>query len=129
MSADFSLRETADQANWPISCALNKQISSTEMLFTIYAGILHGLDPPPLFRQVQQKLSARSYCLTVYRLPAQTKMALAKQPAKNSSCTKDIMEKPVLRIRRIRTFLGLLDPDPDPLVRCTDPDPSIIKQK
>ncbi len=24
-------------------------------------------------------------------------------------------------IRRIRMFLGLLDPDPDPLVRCTDP--------
>jgi hypothetical protein len=25
--------------------------------------------------------------------------------------------------------LGLLDPDPDPLVRGTDPDPSIIKQE
>jgi hypothetical protein len=25
-------------------------------------------------------------------------------------------------------FLGLLDPDPDPLVRGTDPDPSSIKQ-
>jgi hypothetical protein len=44
--------------------------------------------------------------------------------------------KPVLRIRiRIRIqihwihmFLGLLDPDPDPLVRSMDPDPSIIKQ-
>jgi hypothetical protein len=40
---------------------------------------------------------------------------------------------PVLRIRiririhRIHVFLGLLDPDP--LVRCMDPDPSIIKQK
>jgi hypothetical protein len=34
-----------------------------------------------------------------------------------------------IRIRRIRVFLGLLDPDP--LVRGTgtDPDPSIIKQK
>jgi hypothetical protein len=33
--------------------------------------------------------------------------------------------------RRIRLFLGLLDPDQDPLVRCMDPDqdPSIIKQK
>ncbi len=31
-----------------------------------------------------------------------------------------------IRIRRIRMFLGL--PDPDPLVRDTDPDPSIIKQ-
>ena len=38
-------------------------------------------------------------------------------------------------IRRIRMFLGLLDPDPDPLVRGMDPDPdpdldpSNIKQK
>ena len=44
--------------------------------------------------------------------------------------------KPVLRIR-IHLFLGLLDPDPDPLVRgmdpdpdpALDPDPSIIMQK
>jgi hypothetical protein len=40
--------------------------------------------------------------------------------------------EPVLRIR-IRMSLGLLQPDPDPLVRGTDldpaPDPSIIKQK
>jgi hypothetical protein len=34
--------------------------------------------------------------------------------------------KPVLRTR-IRVFLGLLDPDP--LVRGTDPDPYIFKQK
>jgi hypothetical protein len=46
-----------------------------------------------------------------------------------------------IRIRRIRMFLGLLDPDPshmflglldpdpDPLVRGMDPDPSVIKQK
>jgi hypothetical protein len=34
-----------------------------------------------------------------------------------------------IRIRRIRMLLGLLDPDPDPLIRRTDPDPSIIKQK
>jgi hypothetical protein len=38
------------------------------------------------------------------------------------------LPKPVLRIR-ISMFFGLLDPDPDPLVRGTDPDPSIIKQK
>ncbi len=30
---------------------------------------------------------------------------------------------------RVRMFLGLLDPDPDPVVRGTDLDPSIIKQK
>ncbi len=33
-----------------------------------------------------------------------------------------------IRIPRIRMFLDLLDPDLDPLVRGTDPDPSIIKQ-
>jgi hypothetical protein len=43
--------------------------------------------------------------------------------------------QPVLRIRihRIHMFLGLLGPDPDPLVRGMDPkpdpDPSIIKKK
>ena len=44
-----------------------------------------------------------------------------------------------VRIHRIHMFLGLLDPDPDPLVRGMDPDPdpaldpdldpSIIMQK
>jgi hypothetical protein len=35
------------------------------------------------------------------------------------------------RIHRIHMFLGLLDPDPEPLVRYMDPDPdpSINKQK
>jgi hypothetical protein len=37
-----------------------------------------------------------------------------------------------IRIHRINEFLGLLDPDPDPLVRGMDPDPdpdhSIIKK-
>jgi hypothetical protein len=35
------------------------------------------------------------------------------------------------RIRRIHMFLGLLNQDPDPLVRGTDPDPdpSIIERK
>jgi hypothetical protein len=28
-----------------------------------------------------------------------------------------------IRLRRIRKFLGLLDPDPDPIVRGMDPDP------
>jgi hypothetical protein len=31
-----------------------------------------------------------------------------------------------IRIRRIRVFLGLLDPDPESLVRGTDPDPYVI---
>jgi hypothetical protein len=34
-----------------------------------------------------------------------------------------------IRIRRIRMFLSLPDPHPDPLVTSTDPDPFIIKQK
>jgi hypothetical protein len=36
---------------------------------------------------------------------------------------------PKQAVLRIRMFLGLQDPDPDPSVRGTDPDPSIIKQK
>ncbi len=43
------------------------------------------------------------------------------------------MLRAVLRIRirthRIHMFLGLRDPDLDPLVRDMDPDPSIIMQK
>jgi hypothetical protein len=34
-----------------------------------------------------------------------------------------------IRIHLIHMFLGLWDPDPDPLVRGMDPDPSIIMQK
>jgi hypothetical protein len=30
-----------------------------------------------------------------------------------------------IRIHRIHVFLGLLDPDPDPLVRGMDPDPLV----
>jgi hypothetical protein len=47
----------------------------------------------------------------------------------HSSLTNKV-RRSFLRIR-IRKFLGLLDPDPDPLVRGTDPDPapSIFKQK
>jgi hypothetical protein len=33
-----------------------------------------------------------------------------------------------IRIHWIQMFKGLLDPDPDPLVRGMDLDPSIIKQ-
>jgi hypothetical protein len=51
--------------------------------------------------------------------------------------TRKAMLRIWIRIRRIHMFLGLLDPDPDPLVRGMDPDPdlvpdpglSIIKQK
>jgi hypothetical protein len=32
-----------------------------------------------------------------------------------------------IRIRRIRMFLGLLDPESDPLVRGMDPDPSYLQ--
>jgi hypothetical protein len=39
-------------------------------------------------------------------------------------------KKAVLRIRiRIHMFLGLLDPDPNPIVKGMDPDPSIISKK
>ncbi len=46
---------------------------------------------------------------------------------------KEIRYEAVFRIRihRIHVFFGLLNPDPDPLVRGMDPDPdpSIIMQK
>jgi hypothetical protein len=49
-------------------------------------------------------------------------------------CAKNLMDcGKVLQIRMIRTFFGLPDPHPDPLVTRTDPaptlDPSITKQK
>jgi hypothetical protein len=51
------------------------------------------------------------------------------QPGKNKPPNTTLHKNAVLRIRicRIHMFLGL--PDPDPLVRGPDPDPSIIKQK
>ena len=53
-----------------------------------------------------------------------------------STCGSYLKFTPVLRIRirihRIHMFLGLLDPDPDPLVRgmnpAPDPDPSILSK-
>jgi len=42
--------------------------------------------------------------------------------------SREYTHKAVLRIHRIHMFLGLLDPDPDPLVGSMDPDPCIIKQ-
>jgi hypothetical protein len=39
-----------------------------------------------------------------------------------------VIEKLLLFSSVFRMFLGILDPDPDPLVRGTDPDPFIIKQ-
>jgi hypothetical protein len=50
-----------------------------------------------------------------------------------SGMLKKFRFEPVLRaqirIRSIRMFLTLLDPDLDPFVRGTDSDPSIIKQR
>ncbi len=44
--------------------------------------------------------------------------------------TVNSYQQAVLQIRiRIHMFLGLQDPNPDPLVRVMDPDPSIIMQK
>ncbi len=45
------------------------------------------------------------------------------------ACNSNPVLRILTRIRRIRMFLGLLNPDPDPLVKGMDPDPSIIKQK
>jgi hypothetical protein len=50
--------------------------------------------------------------------------AVARRSETRQSTFKAVFR---IRIRRIHMFLGL--PDPNPLVRDTDPDPSIIKQK
>ncbi len=55
-------------------------------------------------------------------LSAPTHIITAFSPSHTNQCCE-------IRIRRICMFLELLDPDPDPLVRGTDPDPEIIKQK
>jgi hypothetical protein len=49
--------------------------------------------------------------------------------AKDPECAFLLVLRIRIRVSRIRMFLGLLDPDPDPLVRGMDPDPSNIKQK
>ncbi len=55
--------------------------------------------------------------------------------SKNLSPVSGIWTRIRIRTHRIHMFLGLLDPDPDLLVRGMDPDPepdpdpSIIKQK
>jgi hypothetical protein len=48
----------------------------------------------------------------------------ANSPTKSQKPTK---EEPLSFVRRIRMFLGLMDPDPDPSVKGMYP--SIIKQK
>ncbi len=55
------------------------------------------------------------------------------QAGANSNAFRPVLRIRIrIRIRPIRMFLGLLDPDPDPLVRGMDPgqdpNPSIIKQ-
>jgi hypothetical protein len=46
-----------------------------------------------------------------------------------NSFQKELLTVLRIRIRRIHLLLGRPDPHADPLVRDTDPDPSIIKQK
>ncbi len=60
---------------------------------------------------------------TFYRLGHQC-LVIHKSWHSNEHCYQPVFR---IRIHRIHMFLGL--PDPDPLVRGMDPDPSIIKQK
>ncbi len=51
--------------------------------------------------------------------------------SESESCLQPVLRNRIrimIWIRRIHKFLGLLNPDQDPLVRGMDPDPSIIKQ-
>ncbi len=55
---------------------------------------------------------------------------LLLNPSPSNKKEKNLYPVMRIRIHRIHMFLGLLDPDPDPLVRGMDPDPnpSISKQ-
>jgi hypothetical protein len=57
--------------------------------------------------------------------PAQCSAGWFFSPSVFSNQNQPVLQ---IRIHRIQMFLGLPDPHPDPLVRDTDPDPSIIKQ-
>jgi hypothetical protein len=52
---------------------------------------------------------------------------LAKVGEKLKQCSESGSES--ISVHRVHMFLGLPVPDPDPLLRGMDPDPSIIKQK
>jgi hypothetical protein len=75
--------------------------------------------------------------VTVARLQCIQEYRILFPPSFKCNVLRESLLVAVLRIRiRIRVhwihvFFGLLDPDPDPLVRGMDPDPdpSIIKQK
>ncbi len=67
--------------------------------------------------------SPRMMFLILYRMHKRNSISMNNLNGRLWYCTF----LPVLRIR-IRMFLGLLNPDLDPVVRSNDPYPSIIKQ-
>jgi hypothetical protein len=87
---------------------MREKLVISEMLFTFYAGILHGLAPFPT--KIKQE-----FCTLL--LPDGVKVARANKNGAGQTTRQEqllhkrYIEKPVLRIRRIRKFLGLLDPD------------------
>jgi hypothetical protein len=54
---------------------------------------------------------------------------LAKFEAPQAVCLVSASPQIFKAVLRIRMFLGLLDPDPDPLLQGTDPDPFINQAK
>ncbi len=129
----------------PVFCSLLKKLEWQRILWILFACTCRSIILLPLSRQVYLFATLKKkifrpksmYTYLIHFLPAFFVCV-------NSSWAWTILRKEngvdslqcalqargaVLRfrIRRIHMFLGL--PDPDPLVRDTDPDPSIIKQK
>ncbi len=84
------------------------------------------------FRELKSAYAA-FYTAQIYKRLALDERTVSPVGQVASKVKTYFLQKPMLRIRirihRIHMFLGLLDPDPDPLVRGMDPDHSIIKQK
>jgi hypothetical protein len=96
---------------------------------------LHPLLPPLQLQEHKNLASAFSnvYCKNTDIHIAQVLSFKAKPMFSTAgpffSRTSQAVFRIRIRIQRIHMFLGLPDPNPDPLVRGMDPDPSVIKQK
>jgi hypothetical protein len=84
-----------------------------------------------LLSRVLLRVTRKSFCQYTLGALAVTELNILTRTRNRVTSRAILPEKGVLRIRirirRIRMFFSL--PDPDPLVSGTDQDPSVIKQK
>ncbi len=106
----------ATHLQWKILCILLAACYDGREMADV-SGVLLGeeRDKPPEF----------AFSLVSYLPPARSAVQINHRAGHRSVLATGLR----IRIRRIRMFLGLLEPDQYPFVRGSDPDPSIIKQK